>query len=142
MNTEFETLIVCKECGCVFRKKKLAEYSYECDCCGIYFSEDNYETINVNMIDANNNMTAEERLFEAGYEGIKYLVDYSYDDAIIGVTDDYRVVYDYEMMVEWLMKKESISAEDAIDWIEFNTMRALPYFGVGSPIVAYTAFDI
>ena len=32
-------------------------------------------------------MTAEERLLNAGYEGIKYLTDYSYDSALIGVSE-------------------------------------------------------
>ena len=48
-------------------------------------------------------MTAEEKLLENGYEGVKYLTDFSYDDALIGVTYDNRAVYDYEKMVEWLI---------------------------------------
>lgn len=40
-------------------------------------------------------MSAEERLLENGYEGIKFLTNYSYDDALIGVTSDDRAVYDY-----------------------------------------------
>ena len=45
-------------------------------------------------------MNAEERLLEAGYEDVIYLVDYSYDDALIGVSEDYRAIYDYEKMIE------------------------------------------
>lgn len=41
-------------------------------------------------------MNAEERLLDAGYEGIKYLTNYSYDDALIGVSGDGRAIYDYE----------------------------------------------
>ena len=44
-------------------------------------------------------MNAEEKLMENGYEGIKYLTDFSYDDALIGVTSDDRAVYDYGLMV-------------------------------------------
>lgn len=33
-------------------------------------------------------MNAEERLLDAGYEGVKYLTNYSYDDALIGVSED------------------------------------------------------
>ena len=51
-------------------------------------------------------MTAEKRLLENGYDGVKYLTNYSYDGALIGVTDDGRAVYDYELMVEWLMDTE------------------------------------
>lgn len=45
-------------------------------------------------------MNAEERLLNAGYEDIVYLVNESYDDALIGVSECGRAIYDYELMVE------------------------------------------
>lgn len=82
-------------------------------------------------------MNAEEKLLDAGYEGIKYLTNYSYDDALIGVSHDGRAVYDYNLMIDWLMDKEDWSDNEAIEWIEYNTIRALPYFGEGAPIIMY-----
>ena len=82
-------------------------------------------------------MNAEERLLYAGYEGIKYLTNYSYDDALIGVSEDGRAIYDYEKMIEWLMKEEGWTCEEAVDWIEYNTIRALPYMGEDAPIIMY-----
>lgn len=82
-------------------------------------------------------MNAEEKLLDAGYESIKYLTNYSYDDALIGVSHDGRAVYDYNLMIDWLMKKEGWSDNEAIEWIEFNTVRALPYMGEGAPIIMY-----
>lgn len=82
-------------------------------------------------------MTAEEKLLESGYEGVIYLTDFSYDDALIGVTEDYRAVYDYEKMIQWLMDTEQWSYEDAVEWIDYNTIRALPYMGDGAPIIMY-----
>ena len=82
-------------------------------------------------------MNAEEKLLEAGYEGVKFFVNYSYDDALIGVSDDGRAIYDYEKMIEWLMDEEDWSDEEAIEWIEANTLRALPYIGEGKPIIMY-----
>lgn len=82
-------------------------------------------------------MTAEERLLEYGYEDVKYLVNESYDDALIGVTEDGRAVYDFNKMVEWLMDEEGLTDTEAIEWIEFNTLRALPYMGNRAPIVMY-----
>ena len=82
-------------------------------------------------------MNAEERLLDAGYEDVKYLVNYSYDDALIGVTEDGRAVYDFNKMVEWLMDEEGWDDITAIEWIECNTIRALPYFGEGAPIIMY-----
>lgn len=82
-------------------------------------------------------MTAEERLMYYGYEDVLFLTNYSYDDALIGVTDDGRAVYDYEKMIEWLMKEEGWTDNEAVEWIECNTIRALPYFGEGAPIIMY-----
>lgn len=82
-------------------------------------------------------MNAEERLLDAGYEGIKYLTDYSYDDALIGVSEDGRAIYDYEKMIEWLMDEEGWTDNEAIEWIETNTIRSLPYMGEGAPIVMF-----
>lgn len=82
-------------------------------------------------------MNAEERLLYAGYDGIKYLVDYSYDDALIGISEDGRAIYDFEKMVDWLIKEEGWTDDEAVEWIETNTLRALPYMGEDSPIVMY-----
>lgn len=82
-------------------------------------------------------MNAEERLLNEGYENITYLVNYSYDDALIGVSWDGRAIYDFEKMVDWLMKEEGWSDNDAIEWIEYNTIRGLPYMGDKAPIVMY-----
>lgn len=82
-------------------------------------------------------MNAEERLLNEGYENVTYLVNYSYDDALIGVSWDGRAIYDFEKMVDWLMKEEGWSDNDAIEWIEYNTIRGLPYMGDKAPIVMY-----
>lgn len=82
-------------------------------------------------------MTAEEKLLEAGYEGTVFLQNYSYDDALIGVTDDGRAVYDFDKMVSWLMETEGFTMDEAVEWIEYNTIRALPYMGEGAPIIMH-----
>jgi hypothetical protein len=65
----------------------------------------------------------------------------SYDGSIIGVTTDGRVVYDYDKMVEELMQDEDWSYEDAVEWIEYNTIRALPYAGENGPIIMYRILE-
>ncbi len=82
-------------------------------------------------------MNAEERLLEYGYEDVKFLVNESYDDALIGVSDDGRAIYDFGLMIEWLMTKYGWSDIESIEWIEANTLRALPYFGEDAPIIMY-----
>lgn len=86
-------------------------------------------------------MTAEEKLLDAGYEDVQLFDGYEYDDALIGVTSDGRAVYDFNMMVDWLMREEGWSDIDAIEWIEYNTIRALPYMGAKAPIVIYSLED-
>ena len=62
----------------------------------------------------------------------------SYDGSIVGVTTDGRVVYDYDKMIEELMSEEGWSYEDAAEWIDYNTIRSIPYAGPGAPIIMYS----
>ena len=83
-------------------------------------------------------MNAEDRLLDAGYENVKYLVNESYDDALIGVSHDNKAIYDFDKMVEYLMNKYGWSDIESIEWIEVNTIRALPYMGEDAPIIIYS----
>ena len=82
-------------------------------------------------------MTVDERIIESGYEDVIIFKDESYDDAFIGISDDGRAIYDFDLMVEWLMKHDNMSETDAIEFIEYNTIRALPYIGDKAPIIMY-----
>lgn len=82
-------------------------------------------------------MTAEERLLDAGFEDIIIFKDFSYDDALIGVSENGRAIYDYEKMIEWLMNEEGWTDDEAVDWIEYNTLRSLDYIGGKTPIIMY-----
>lgn len=73
---------------------------------------------------------------DLGYEDVRVFEDYDYADAFIGMSNDGRAVYSYDRMVEWLMLKESWTYEEAVEWIDYNTIRALPYYPDG-PIVVY-----
>ena len=58
-----------------------------------------------------------------------------YDTAIIGVTagnDSGRVVYSVKKMVEVCMKELSVDADEAIEWLEYNTFGA--FVGDYTPI--------
>lgn len=88
-------------------------------------------------------MTYEElttKLLEEGYEEVKLFVDYDYADAFVGVTTDNRAVYDYDKMVAWLMTKEGFTEEEAVEWIDYNTIRALPYYA-DAPIILERNFE-
>ena len=62
------------------------------------------------------------------------LKDPSFTSAIVGVTSDDRVVYDYDLMIEDLSEQDNISLWEAQEFIEYNTIRALPYMP-NSPII-------
>lgn len=83
-------------------------------------------------------MTNREQLYDLGYEDAIIFENPDYDTAIIGVSEDGRVVYDYNEMIYWLMTNESMTEEEAADFIGYNTIRALPYIGEGAPIVMYS----
>ncbi len=78
-----------------------------------------------------------QRVEDAGYEGTILLEDYDYADAFVGVTDDGRDVYEYGKMVEGLMAKENWTYGQAAEWIDYNTLRALPYAGRHAPLIIY-----
>ena len=80
-----------------------------------------------------------EALCNMGYEDAVVFENPSYDDAIIGVTDG-RVVYDFDKMVECLVNDEDMSEEEAIEFIEYNTIRALPYIE-NAPIVMFSILE-
>lgn len=82
-------------------------------------------------------MTATDRILEAGYDDVVVFDNYSYDSALIGVTTDNRAVYDFDGMVQWLVETEDMTPEEAVDWIEYNTIRSLPYVGDAGPIIVY-----
>lgn len=58
----------------------------------------------------------------------------SFTSAIVGVTSDDRVVYDYDLMIEDLSEQNNISLWEAQEFIEYNTIRALPYIP-NSPVI-------
>lgn len=66
---------------------------------------------------------------------------FDYKTALIGVSHDGRAVYDYDLMVEHLVTKEHFTEEEAIDWISYNTLGALPSSGTDKPIVVFLFND-
>lgn len=81
-------------------------------------------------------MNAAEYLENMGYEDIIVFDDYDIE-TLIGVDSENRAVYDYDKMVKWIMKTDKCSYDDAVDWIEYNTIRSLPYVGNKAPIVVH-----
>lgn len=55
-------------------------------------------------------MTVEEILLDNGYEGIMTFAGPDYEDALIGVSDDNRAIYDFDLMVELKIGAQSHSS--------------------------------
>ena len=77
-----------------------------------------------------------ELLCELGHENIVLLDPEYLDEAIIGISHDDRAIYDYDKLIECFVKNDNFTEEDAIDWINYNTIRALPY-QQGAPIIMF-----
>lgn len=76
-------------------------------------------------------------VYEMGHEETLVFDNPDFDEAIIGVTHDGKAVYDYDKMVYCLMKEDKISSEEAMDFIDYNTIRSLPYAGEYAPVIVY-----
>ena len=83
-----------------------------------------------------------ELLNELQYEGTVVFEKPSYLKAIIGLSDVGGLCYSYEKMIQCLMEEDGMDYEGAMEFIDYNTIRALPYassMGV-RPIVVYNDF--
>jgi hypothetical protein len=81
-----------------------------------------------------------EYLVERGYEDAVVFdsnLGYDYASAFIGISEDGRAVYDYDKMVQFIVDTGDMNEEEAIEWIDYNTIRSLPYAGENAPIIMY-----
>ena len=83
-------------------------------------------------------MKNKDFLMDQGFENFLIFENPDYDSAIIGITENNQVVYDYEKMIEHLMQEDDMDYEEAVDFISYNTIRSLPYAGEGAPIIMYS----
>lgn len=81
-----------------------------------------------------------DTLIERGYENAVVFENPNYLSAVIGISQNGQVIYSYEKMVEHLMEEDEMEEEDAIEFIDYNTIRALPYMGDNAPIISYDIF--
>jgi hypothetical protein len=59
-----------------------------------------------------------------------------YDEAVMGISTDGKLVYSVEKMIEILIKDGEMNELDATEWLEYNTFNA--YVGEMTPIWVYT----
>lgn len=77
-----------------------------------------------------------ELIADYEYEDVIIFSHPDYASAFIGVSEDNRAVYDYDKMVKYLMDKDDMTDIEAIEFVEYNTIRSLPYFE-NAPIIIH-----
>ena len=77
-----------------------------------------------------------EYLEAQGHENTIFFENPSFVKAITGITDSEQLIYDYDLMIAAAMEEENWEADEAIEWIEYNTIRSIPYMGQHHPIVS------
>jgi hypothetical protein len=76
-------------------------------------------------------------LIELGYEDSVIFENPDYDAAIVGIDNDGRVIYDFDRMIQCLIDEDGMTEEEAMEFIEYNTVRVIPYAGEKAPIILY-----
>lgn len=77
-------------------------------------------------------------LIEKGYDDVIVFSNPDYTDALIGLTDMNQAVYDYDLMIEWLIKHENMDLEEAADFISYNDSF---YCGKYYPVIYYKSYE-
>lgn len=81
--------------------------------------------------------TLESLLISNDLYGTPYFDEPDFRTAILGHTEDGRIVYSYSKMVEWYMEQNDVDYETSAEYIDYNTIRTIPYMGDKSPIIVY-----
>lgn len=88
-------------------------------------------------------MTLTERIESYGY--LNVVIMDGYDDAFVGIMEHtdpetfeeiQTAVYSYEKIIAILMK-DNMTEEEAVDYYDYNIVRALNYYGKGAPEIIY-----
>lgn len=77
-----------------------------------------------------------QALIDLGLEDSIVFENPDYDSAIIGYdANNYRIIYDFQKMIEYLIENDGMSYEESVEFIEYNTLRSIPYAGDKAPII-------
>ena len=83
------------------------------------------------------NDSLKEWLLEQGYEESIVLESPTYRNAVLGVSDDGRVIYSERIILEDMMIDEGMDLESALDHFSYNLLRSLPYMGNMAPMILH-----
>ena len=83
------------------------------------------------------NDSLKEWLVGEGYENAVVLECPSYRNAVIGVSEEGRVIYSERIIIEDMMIDEGMTYEEALDYFSYNLLRSLPYMGEMAPVIMH-----
>lgn len=76
-------------------------------------------------------------------KGAVILDNPSFDCSIIGVTFDGRLIYNYDLMARELYEEQGFEEyNDSYEFINYNTLRAVPYMGAKRPMIMWNADNV
>lgn len=75
-----------------------------------------------------------EQCGKEAVQGVCVFDDYA--TAVIGFTEDNRIAYSYDKMVEFLAERDGTDPDDAAEFINFNVISTLPYMEK-PPVILY-----
>ena len=80
------------------------------------------------------NDSLKEWLVDQGYEDAIVLESPTYRNAVLGISEDGRVIYSERIIIEDMVVDEGMDIDDAFS---YNLLRALPYMGEKAPIILH-----
>ena len=83
------------------------------------------------------NAELKEWLEDQGYEESIVFESPSYRNAVLGISEDGRVIYSERIIIEDMMIDEGMDLESALDYFSYNLLRSLPYMGKMAPIILH-----
>ena len=76
-----------------------------------------------------------EYLTEQCFTDTVVLESPSYISAVVGISTDGRLIYNRDLMVKHLCEQDGMTEQEADEFIDFNTVGALPNMGEKAPII-------
>jgi transcriptional regulator with XRE-family HTH domain len=83
------------------------------------------------------NAPLKEWLVDQGYNDSILLESPSYRNAVVGVSEEGRIMYSARIILQDMMIDEGMEYEEAVDHFSYNLLRSLPYMGEMAPIIQY-----
>ena len=83
------------------------------------------------------NDSLKEWLVDQGYEDAIVLESPTYRNAVLGISEDGRVIYSERIIIEDMVVDEGMDIDDAFDNFSYNLLRALPYMAEKAPIILH-----